>query len=423
LLPRTAEEIANEETAKQLALRIWAAIVAQNVLKDISTLMDELIQSHLLDDDDEEADEGWLVDHHKREKRLLDEAISDGLDKFPDFNAINNQAYNSDSDIAQDAAQLKEVLSRCAIGATKFRDKFSRAQLERMVKRDLKTRLKKDPKYSEHIREDVPGLDVKKYGNRRRTSTKGTFFKTTDYESGGGLAALLTGGWQRVAKDRIDFSAWSHQYGVQRKSERQSWRLHFVVTERNGKQSALELPRETLARPSTAIKSLMRAGVHVVAQKPLVEFLRFKPKREILRMPQVGFFEIDGHFIYVRSNETLLPPAMRELKDLVYEVDNARDPDQYGHQIKGTTADWQRAVAIPLRGNSNVALALATSFASPLIPFADEQRGGVHIHGNTGIGKTVILAVGESVYGLPGASEHPRSYGRTWDLGSNADGP
>ena len=90
LRPRTAEEIANEQTAEQLALRVWAAMVAQKVLSGMSTLMDELIESHLLDDDDEEADEGWLDDHHKREKKFLDEAIADGLDKFPDFAAINN---------------------------------------------------------------------------------------------------------------------------------------------------------------------------------------------------------------------------------------------------------------------------------------------------------------------------------------------
>src|SRR6516164_5436691 len=72
---RTAEDIANKQTAEQLALRIWAAIVAQKVLNGMSALTDELIQSHLLDDDDEEADEGWLDDHHKREKRFLDEAI------------------------------------------------------------------------------------------------------------------------------------------------------------------------------------------------------------------------------------------------------------------------------------------------------------------------------------------------------------
>src|SRR5262249_26283446 len=98
----------------------------------------------------EEADEGWLDDHHKREKRFLDEAISDGLDRFPDFAAINNTPPNSDPDIARDAGQLKDVLTKCAIGATEFKEKFSRAQLERMVKRDLKTRFEKDPRYSKH---------------------------------------------------------------------------------------------------------------------------------------------------------------------------------------------------------------------------------------------------------------------------------
>ena len=130
----------------------------------MSALMDELLQSHLLDDDDEEADEGWLDDQHKREKNLLDEAIADGLDKYPDIAAVNNLPVNSDPDIARDAKQLKTVLATCAIGATKFKEKFSRAQLERMVKRDLETRFKKDPKYSQHVRNDVPGSDIKEYG-------------------------------------------------------------------------------------------------------------------------------------------------------------------------------------------------------------------------------------------------------------------
>jgi len=153
----------------------------------MSALMDELIQSHLLDDDDEEGDEGWLDDHRKREKKVLDEAIADGLDKYLDFNAINNLPPNSDSDIARDAEQLNGVLKKCAIGATEFKKKFSRSQLERMVKRDLAIRFKNDPKYSEHVREDVPGLNVKTYGSRGRTSSKGTFAKGADYDGGGGL--------------------------------------------------------------------------------------------------------------------------------------------------------------------------------------------------------------------------------------------
>jgi hypothetical protein len=50
LRSRTAEDIANEQTADQLALRILAATVGEKVLKDMSALMDELLQSHLLDD-------------------------------------------------------------------------------------------------------------------------------------------------------------------------------------------------------------------------------------------------------------------------------------------------------------------------------------------------------------------------------------
>ena len=165
LRPLTAEDIANEQTAEQLALRIWAAMVGDKALSGMSALMDELLQSHLVDDDDEEGDDaGWLDDHHKREKKLLDEAIVDGLDKYADINAISNLPLSSDPDIARDAEQLKSVLTKCPVGATEFKGKFPRAQLERLVKRDLKTRFKKDPKYSKHVREDVPGLDLKAYG-------------------------------------------------------------------------------------------------------------------------------------------------------------------------------------------------------------------------------------------------------------------
>src|SRR5262245_34780901 len=362
LRPRTAEDIANEQTAEQLALRIWAAMVARKVLSGMSALMDELIQSHLLDDDDEEADEGWLDDHHKREKRFLDEAISDGLDKFPDFAAINNLPPNSDPDIARDAGQLKDVLTKCAIGATEFKGKFPRAQLERMVKRDLKTRFEKDPKYSKHVREDVPGSDVKAYGSSGRTSSKGTFAKATDYESGGGLAALFTGGWVRVAKDRIDPVAWSHRFGFERNTERQRWRHHFLITARNGQQSPFQLPRENLTGTGAlALRSLMQAGVRIVwregSRKALVEFLHFKPKREIVRMPRVGWAKVGSHWVFVRPNEVITAPGMTATKDVSYELDTTAV--RHGLHITGTAAAWAAEIAAPLRGNSNVALALA----------------------------------------------------------------
>jgi uncharacterized protein (DUF927 family) len=417
LRPRTAEEIANEQTAEQLALRIWAAMVAQKVLSGMSALMDELIQSHLLDDDDEEADEGWLDDHYEREKRFLNEAISDGLDKYSDFNAIDNLPPSSDPDIARDAGQLKDVLSKCAIGATEFKGKFSRAQLERMVKRDLETRFKKDPKYSRHVREDVPGSDVKKYGSRGRTSSKGTFAKSADYENGGGLAALFTGGWMRVAKDRVDPVAWSHQFEFQRKTERQSWRHHFVITERNGKRSTFELPREKLAgKGASAIRLLMKAGIHVVGrddvQNALVQFLSFRPRPEIIRMPRVGWAEVGSDWmIFVRPDEVIMPPGMPTPLGTSYVLDATAT--RHGLDVEGTAAEWAAEIAAPLRGNSNVALSFATFFAAPLLPWASEPGGGNHLYGRSTIGKTMASDVGQSIYGWPHETSDD-TFGVSW---------
>jgi uncharacterized protein (DUF927 family) len=403
---RTADDIANEQTAEHLALRIWAATVGEKVLKDMSVLMDELLQSHLLDDDDEEGDEGWFDDQHKREKKLLDEAIADGLEKYPNINTtINNLPVNSDSDIARDAEQLRTVLATCAVGATRFNDKFSRTQLERMVKRDLEIRFKKDPKYSQHVRNDVPGSDVKEYGSRGRTSSKGTFVRTSDYLGGGGLDALLTGGWMRVAKDRIDPVAWSHQHGLSRKTEKQNWCHHFVITERNGHQSSFALPRERLAgKGALAVKLLMKAGVHVVGresvQKALAQFLGFKPKHEIVRVPRVGWAQVgEGWMIFVRSDEVITPADMPQARHTSYLLDATAT--RHGLHVSGTAAEWATEVAAPLKGNSNVALSFATFFAAPLLEFAGEPGGGIHLHGRSTIGKTMISDAGQSIYGWP----------------------
>jgi putative DNA primase/helicase len=413
---RTADEIAREQAVEQLALRIWAAKVGKQVLKDMSALMDELLQSHLLDDDDEEADEGWLDDQRKREKKLLDEAIADGLDKYPDINAINNLPVNSDPDIAGDAEQLKTILATCAIGATKFNDKFSGAQLERMVKRDLETRFKKDPKYSAYVRDDVPGSDVKEYGSRGRTSSKGTFVRVSDYEAGGGLDTLLTGGWLRVAKDRIDPLAWSHQFGFERKTECQSWWHHFQITERNGNRSSFALPREKLVGTgASAIRLLTKAGIHVVGragvQKALVQFLHFKPKNEIVRVPRVGWAQVGERWIFVRPDEVITPADMPRASRTSYLLDATAT--RHGLHVAGPAAEWATEIAAPLQGNSNIALSFGTFFAAPMLEFASEPGGGNHLYGPSTIGKTMASAAGQSIYGWPHETDDD-AFGVSW---------
>jgi hypothetical protein len=418
LQSRTPEDIANEQTVEQLALRLWAAMVGETVLSGMSALMDELLTSSLLDDDDEEGDdEGWLDDHHEREKKILDEAITDGLDKFPDINAINNLPPSSDPKIAQDADQLRDVLAKCAIGATEFKKKFPRAQVERLVKFDLAKRLKEHPKYSEHVRGDVPGSNIKKYGSRGRTSSKGTFTRAHDFVAGGGLDALLTGGWRRVAKDRIEPVAWSHKHGHGPHTERQSWWQHFEIIDRKGSRSPFNLERAMLAGGGhPALKQLMQSGVHLIhrkgASEALVAFLRYKPKREIVRMPRVGWAQIGTHWVFVRSEEVIVPPSMSKAGNTTYELESTAI--SHGLHVAGTAEAWGAEIAAPLRGNSNVALSLGTFFGSPLLTFANEPGGGTHLHGKSTIGKTMVSALGQSIYGWPHETAAD-AFGTSWE--------
>ena len=411
LRPRTAEDIANTQTAEQLALRIWTATAAQNALSAMAALIDELIQSYLLDDDDEEVDESGLDAHKKREKEIFGEAITDALDQYPDFGSVSELSPN-DPDVARDVEQLKDVLAKCAIGATKFEERFSRTQLTRLVRRDFEILFKKDPRYSEHVREDVPGTDVRKYGTRGRTSSRGTFARTNH----DGLITWLTGGWIRVAKDRVEPLAWSHRYGFERKTERQIWRHHYTITERDGQRSEFALARETLAgNGASAIRALMRAGIHVVgrdvAQRALARFLWFKPRGEIIRMPRVGWAQVGSHWIFVRPDEVIIPPGMPTPRGTSYKLDATAT--QHGLHVAGTAAEWAEEVAAPLRGNSNIALSLGTFFAAPLLCWAGESGGGFHLCGPSTIGKTMTAAVGQSICGWPHELADD-AFGATW---------
>ena len=160
----------------------------------------------------------------------------------------------------------------------------------------------------------------------------------------------------------------------------------------------------------------MKGGVHVVgrdvAEKALVQFLRFKPRGEIIRMPRVGWAEVGSHWaIFVRPDEVIMPPGMPTPRGTSYTLDATAT--RHGLQVEGTAAEWAAEVATPLRGNSNVALSFATFFAAPLLHFASEPGGGNHLYGPSTIGKTMVSDAGQSIYGGPLATADD-AFGVTW---------
>ena len=151
-------------------------------------------------------------------------------------------------------------------------------------------------------------------------------------------------------------------------------------------------------------------------KRRLCNFCDFKPRREIIRMPRVGWAEVGSHWIFARPDEVIMPPGMPSSAGMTYVLDAAAI--RHGLHVTGTAAEWAAEVATPLRGNSNVALSFATFFAAPLLRFASEPGGGNHLYGPSTIGKTMVSDAGQSIYGWP-LETADNAFGVTW-AGSEA---
>jgi hypothetical protein len=222
--------------------------------------------------------------------------------------------------------------------------------------------------------------------------------------------------WRRIARTQIDPAALSRDTSPQR-----NWCHRYLITDETG-EFPVEIGNEKLGKDAnSAISILMKHGVHVVeskeARKHLATFLRFKPRPRIIRAPRVGWFEAQkGIWVFVLPHETLGDVAKH---NIVLDA----EPAHHGFHRSGTIEQWRARVARPLTGNSSVVLAVGCFLAAPLLRWADEPGGGFHFFGHAKVGKTLIGAVGQSVWGKPYApGAGGDAFGFTWESTSNRIG-
>ena len=216
--------------------------------------------------------------------------------------------------------------------------------------------------------------------------------------------------------DEIDPVALSRDISPQR-----NWRHRYLITDETG-EFPVEIGNEHFGKKADpAISILMRHGVHVVetdeARQHLATFLRFKPRGRVIRAPRVGWFEAKkGCWVFVLPTETLGDAESST------SFSTPR-PNAHGFHRSGTSEQWREQVAGPLAGNSNVVLAVGTFLAAPLLRWADEPGGGFISHGPAKIGKTLLGAVGQSVWGKPYApGAGADAFGFTWESTANRIG-
>ena len=87
-------------------------------------------------------------------------------------------------------------------------------------------------------------------------------------------------------------------------------------------------------------------------------------------------------------------------------------PNEAVHYWKtsGTTEQWRENVGYRCSGNSRLIMAVACSFAGPILRLVRAECGGIHFHGATSTGKSTSLIVGGSVCGGGGQS----GFVQTW---------
>jgi hypothetical protein len=303
---------------------------------------------------------------------------------------------------------------------------------ERDIKARLRLVMRARPNIGE-ISTDPPGARVwmQPY-SRFRVTPRGVFAPVE--------AGLFD--WDRICKTPLAPFAHSSMHVTDTDP-----RVHLNVLTEEGKiQREIEIPREKISIRSVnaAIRVLTQYNIYVVrndfARSQIVEFLNFRPRaRKIVRVRATGWLRLADGYCFVLP---LVPPDLAPISSkpkgaLVKRRSTAKPQPEvivrldrpigsanrnYGFHVSGTIEGWQNKIAKPLEGCSNVALAVAVGFATPLFLFANEQTGGVNIYGPSSVGKSAADAIGESIYGLPSTTTNINDvepFGAKWATASD----
>lgn len=360
---QSAEQIAADETTLKRKILAWADGIADKVIKAAREDVALRFLDRDLDDDERSMDLGGEYDPIvvERTGQRLSEAIDEAAEKFH-----------------RPAKMMRQLF---------------RSALKRKWKREG------------HRITDPTG---KRFG-AYMVSRHGVW--TKQFASGGeGHSGPYV--WRRIAKTRIEPVALSRDT-----TARRNWRTRFSITDETG-QFEVDIGSEQLTKKAEpAIVILIRHGVRVVesadARQHLAIFLRYRPKDRIIRAPTGWFAPKKNKWVFVLPSETL-----GDTGNVGITVEDANDRHELHRS--GTSEQWRRYVAAPLAGNSNVMLTVGTFVAAPVLRWADEPGGGFHLYGQSKIGKTLIGAVGQSIWGkpyVPGAGAD--SFGYTWESTAN----
>lgn len=189
-------------------------------------------------------------------------------------------------------------------------------------------------------------------------------------------------------------SSWLTVIGYTRDRQNQSWGRLLQLRDQDGKEKTWSMSMEYLAGDGLELrKKLLSLGVLLNMNRQerhhLLQYLLTTKCSDRLRsISRIGW--MDQSFVF---------------PDAIYggnpeeKVTFQSGSDHSNFQTKGTLTDWQEQVGQYCEGNSRLILALCTAFAAPLLHLTGAENFGIHLVGESSIGKTISLTVAGSVWG------------------------
>ena len=142
-----------------------------------------------------------------------------------------------------------------------------------------------------------------------------------------------------------------------------------------------------------------RFGTTVKARARLAEYAaNWRPSRSVRSVSQTGWYGetfLTHDKQYGGTDEVVFQGKLR---------------DSTRMRAAGTRDGWRRTIAAACVGNSRLVLAVSMAFAGPILFLVKDESGGINVRGDSSQGKTTLLHVARSVWGL----QH-----RTWRQTAN----
>ena len=304
---------------------------------------------------------------------------------------------------ADSVLDLNETELELALDDAVKRFGMSRSALKRIIRarRSEKSKAKAKAERSRAEPKDDEN-NVKYYSPDFKVSDRGVFAKL--YDKGHPF-------WGRICTTRIDLAA------LTRDVREENWGTYIIITNRDGRRKKLAIPHALTAADKVAdiAARLASLGVGIVpsrwARQLLVQFLTLEVPERITAVPQIGWHCSGGSWLFVLPDETIAPGGFDGPQPV---LQTASLHVQHGLDVSGTVEQWIEQVAAPMAGNSNVHLCVGTAFAGPLLKWASEPPGMFHLWGTSKIAKSLVGAIGQSVWGRPKVPGEPDAFGASW---------